>query len=206
MENTNAKNLIVNMIIDNSILIPELKAEQKIKKMIEELATLNMPNLKISMHIFDGLNSKTIKEFDSKEVEYFDYTGFPLMNTILKEVLQKTTDYLLSKTEKEEFQIHRPWMIILSSGLGFDKVDFFETFELAKKEWQPAIFPFLLSKKYMTYDLSKINQIKPFMVIKDNQLSDFTKWIKEMIEERLKIPANQGIKLDKRMFEGWIEL
>lgn len=206
MESTHSKNLIVNIIIDNSILVPELKADQKIKKMIDELASISEPNLKVSMHVFEGLNSKVIKDFESKDVKDFEYNGFPLMNRILKEVLQHTSDYLSAKTEKEDFQIHRPWMIILSSGLGYDKVDFFETFELAKKEWQPALFPFLLSNKYMTYDLSKINQIKPFMVIKDNQLNAFTKWIKEMMAERLKIPANQGIKLDKRMFEGWIEL
>lgn len=206
MENTISKNLIVSIIIDNSILVPELKVDQKINEMINELASLSDPNLKISMHVFDGLKSKIIKDFESKEVESIEFNGFPLMNTILKEVLQQTSDYLSTKTEKEDFPIHRPWMIILSSGLGYDKVDFFETFELSKKEWQPALFPFLLSNKYTTYDLAKINQIKPFMLIKDNQLNAFTKWIKAMITERLKIPANQGIKLDKRMFEGWVEL
>ena len=206
MENTTPKNLIVNVVIDNSILVSELKVDQKVKQLVKNLSELSNPKVKLAIHVFDGLSSRTIKGFDDKKVDDFDFTGFPLINATLKEVMQKTQDYLISKTKEEDFPIHRPWMIILSSGLGYDKVDFFDKFETEKKEWQPALFPFLISNKFMTYDLSKINQVKPFMLIKDFQIESFGRWVKDMIAERLRAPANQAMRLDKNMFEGWIEL
>ncbi len=200
------KDLIVNILIDNSVLVTELNASEKIQSLVKAFASDQYKQLKLSIHAYDGLKPQLVKDFDSTDCAPIKFDGFPLMNYLLKTVSDYTIDYLSKKVEAGPYEIHRPWMIVISSGLGFDNIDFFENFKVPKKEWQPVIFPFLLSKKYMTYELTKINQIKPFMVIKDNQIEALKEWLDEMIKTRLDTPVNETVKLDKSMFKGWTEL
>ncbi len=201
-----ANHLIVNLLIDNSILVEELNLNQTVNQLVKNLAALSMEGLKLSIHSFDTFTPQVVKEFDSKETKSLVFDGFPLINALIKNSVEYTESYLTKKTTEAPFEIFRPWLIILSSGLGYDKLDFFETFRSSNKEWQPVIFPFLLLKKYITYELAKINQIKPFMVIKNYDLDAFEKWLKEMIMTRLNTPADQNMTLDKNMFLGWTEL
>lgn len=198
--------LIINLLIDNSVLVSELNLSDKIKNLVKELEKVNDESLKLAIHTFDVFTPKCLKGFEDNTVEEIEFGGFPLINELIKSSVDYTQRYLIEKNKEEAFNIFRPWLVILSSGIGYDQLDFFEKFQSANKEWQPVLFPFLITKKYLSYELSKVNQIKPFMVVKDYNFEGFEKWLKQMIHTRLSTPFDQNMTLDKNMFLGWTEL
>lgn len=203
---SNKHHLIVNLLIDNSVLVNELNLSDKIKQLFDELEKVSDECLKLSIHTYDTFTPKRLKGFDDSDIENIEFDGFPLINELIKSSVDYTQQYLIEKNKDEAFNIFRPWLIILSSGIGYDQLDFFEKFQSANKEWQPVLFPFLMTKKYLSYELSKVNQIKPFMVVKDFDFEGFENWLKQMIKTRLSTPADQNMTLDKNMFVGWTEL
>lgn len=208
---TYPKTLIVNVILDNSVLIDAWNLNSKLDTLIQDLKNINSSQttegtLKLGIFAFEGLMIKTIKDYSDDTFNKVPENGFPLMNRMLHSVASHTESYIQTQLEPQGSDYFRPWMIILSSGLGFDKIDFFETYQFTKKEAQPVIFPFILSKDTMMFDLSKINQVKPFIPLKEYDLKSFGEWLSSMINQRLTIAPDQSMQLSKDMFKGWTQL
>ena len=206
-----AKTLIVDIVLDNSVLAHEYGVIPKFEALLEALKSFEQAEaqpdgLKLGIHTFAGLSMETIKAYDATEYQALPKNGFPLMNRMLRAVTQQTETYIQDHLETRDIDYFRPWLIILSSGLGYDKIDFFETYSPKKKEMQPVIFPFLLSKELIMFDVSKINQIKPFITLKDFDVSAFSNWLHTMIHQRLSIGPDTSMRLSKDMFEGWTQL
>lgn len=205
------KTLVVNVILDNSVLTSEYQMESQLLQLIGDLEAFiqtlnNHPQLKMGIFAFEGIHPKTIKNYDSSEFHDLPKNGFPLMNRMLHSVTQNTESYIDQYIKGQNLDYFKPWLVILSSGMGLDKIDFFETYKPLDPGMQPVIFPFLLSKDLLMFDLSKINQIKPFIPLKDFAVEAFGNWLKSMINQRLSIAPNESMRLSKDMFEGWTQL
>lgn len=203
--------LNVNLVIDNSVLVSELSLHEKLESLIHSLnqtitESLYRDALNLAVYSFDNLSVKVIKDFTDSTIQPLPQNGFPLMNQMLEKITSNTERFIESTYDPTHTPYHRPWLVIMSSGLGYDKIDFFETYHAKTPASQPVLFPFLISKKILMYDLSKINQVKPFIPLKDNNIEEFGQWLKMMIHTRMTIPPSEGMKLQKSMFEGWTEL
>ena len=201
----------MNVIIDNSVLMNQLTLTDQIETFVDDLATFanNHPHqskLELGMYSFEGLEIATVKDYSSSQLKPVPKNGFPLMNRMLHTITNRYESHIQSRNETESIDYFKPWLIIISSGLGFDKIDFFETYKPTQKNLQPVIFPFIVTKDYLMFDISKINQVKPFIPLKDFNLGALKDWIKSMINQRLSIPDNEGLRLSKEMFEGWTQL
>lgn len=205
------KILVVNVLLDNSVLTNEYLMAPKIIKLMEDLKDFNQAMnstqaLKLGVFAFEGLTVKTIKDYDSLSFDEMPQNGFPLMNRMLHTVTQSTESYIDQQIQGKGLEYFKPWLIILSSGMGLDKIDFFESYKPLNPGMQPVIFPFLLSKDLLMFDLAKINQIKPFIPLKDFAIDAFGEWLKSMVKQRLSIAPDDSMRLSKDMFSGWTQL
>lgn len=205
-----SKVLVVNVILDNSVLTSEYQLEPQLSQLMKHLQAFNQtaptPALKLGVFAFEGLNPTCIKTYDSLEFHDLPQKGFPLMNRMLHTVTHTSETYIDQEIKQQGVEFFKPWLIILSSGMGLDKIDFFETYKPIDPGMQPVLFPFLMSKDLLMFDLSKINQIKPFIPLKDFAIEAFGEWLKGMIKQRLTIGPNESMRLSKAMFEGWTHL
>lgn len=205
------KILVVNVLLDNSVLTNEYLMAPKLLKLMEDLKDFNQAMnstqaLKLGVFAFEGLTVKTIKDYDSLSFDEMPQNGFPLMNRMLHTVTQSTESYIDQQIQGKGLEYFKPWLIILSSGMGLDKIDFFESYKPLNPGMQPVIFPFLLSKDLLMFDLAKINQIKPFIPLKDFAIDAFGEWLKSMVKQRLSIAPDDSMRLSKDMFSGWTQL
>ena len=132
-------------------------------------------------------------------------SAFTLMNRALSKAF-KDSEAHCKQLESKNINFFKPWLIILASGFSLDSLS--NLIDVYKKlEYPPVCFPFLIDDQSLVQDkVLKFNQIKPFMILRNLDVSSLFLWIKNMMIQRLTISENESMKLPKSAFEGWIKL
>lgn len=210
MSQTSEK-LVVSLIIDNSYALESMGFCDRLNQFLADLKAFyadknHRSRIDLSIELFDGLNSKTIKTFDD---ETFDASvecdGFPLMDRALSKSLHNLGQHLKSLKD-DNAPIYKPWFIIVSSGLSYDALSAFKDAKVMDQINQLTIFPFLMDDTFLDDNMIPMNRLKPFMVIKDHQLDALNQWLQMMMKQRISKPSSEKMRLDKDTLKDWIYL
>lgn len=203
--------LVVSLIIDNSYVVENQGFCALLNQFLMSLNdfisdTQIHSRIHLSIEIFDGLESKTLKDFSAKEFEaHIPCTGFPLMDRTLTKTLNQLGNHL-NALEAKDIAIYKPWFVIISSGLSYDALSAFKNADVMNQINQLTVFPFLMDDTFLSENMITMNRLKPFMVIKDHQLNQLNTWLENMMKERISKPSTEKMKLNKETLKDWIYL
>lgn len=203
--------LVVSMIVDNSYTIKSLGFCDRLNQFLVSLKTFiddeQVQNrIDLSIELFDGLTSKTLKSFDDKAFDpTIECNGFPLMDRAITKTMTDLGNHLKA-LEASGQKMYKPWFVIVSSGLSYDSLAAFKDKTVMEQVNQLTIFPFLMDDTFLDENLTPMNRLKPFMVIKDHQIESLFQWLKTMMKERVSKPSTEKMRLDKDALKDWIYL
>jgi uncharacterized protein YegL len=204
------EHLVVSMIIDNSYVAQSQSFCDGLKTFTNELGSFyqshpHKDRFHLSLTTFGGLEPFRLKSFDDDTFQAYECEGFPLLNVALEQSLNDLSSKL-SQLQSANEEIYKPWLIILSSGISYESLSLLSNDSSLKLMSQTTYFPFLLDDKFLANQVSAMNRLKPFMVIKDHQINALFNWLSTMINDRLKDHSEVKMKLDKEMLKDWIYL
>lgn len=209
--NQTGEKLVVSLIVDNSYALESMGFCDRLNQFFKSLKGFiqeepMQSRVDVSIELFDGLNSKTLKSFtDTTFDENVDCTGFPLMDRALSKTLQSLGDHLKTLKEAGE-SLYKPWFVVISSGLSYDALSAFKDAKIMEQINQLTVFPFLMDDTFLDENLIAMNRLKPFMVIKEHQLNALSEWLQMMMKQRISKPSTEKMRLDKDSLKDWIYL
>lgn len=204
------EHLVISLVIDNSYVAKSQTFCDGLKKMTQDLFDYQQSHphkerFHLSMTTFGGLEPVKIKSFDEDELQPYECHGFPLLNKALEINLQEMTNHL-STLKAQDKALYKPWLIILSSGVSYESLSLLSQDAMLHQISQTTVFPFLMDDKFLASQVTAMNRLKPFMVIKDHQINALLEWLKMMLDSRLKDNSEVKMRLDKEMLKDWIYL
>lgn len=204
------EHLVISIVIDNSYVAKSQTFCDDLKAMTQNVFDFqqNHPHKErfhLSMTTFGGLKPFKIKSFDKDELKPYECHGFPLLNKALEASLQEMTSHL-STLKAQDKALYKPWLIILSSGVSYESLQVLSEDAMLHQISQTTVFPFLMDDKFLASQVTAMNRLKPFMVIKDHQINALLEWLKMMLDARLNDTSEVKMRLDKDMLKDWIYL
>jgi uncharacterized protein YegL len=204
------EHLVVSIIIDNSYVAESQTFCDALKTLVSGLGSYHQSHAhKSRFHLsitgFGGLSPHVIKSFNEDSLEIPQCQGFPLMDKTMSFVLADMQSQI--KTLKSQnHELYKPWLVVLSSGLSYDALSVLSQDHALQLMSQLTLFPFLLDDKFLSSQVTALNRLKPFMVIKDHQINALYQWLTMMLDQRISQTSDVKMRLEKDMLKDWIYL
>ena len=200
--------LVLSFVIDNGSSMKGdkiLKLKKAIQKFDNELKSLSLVDkIEYSITLFKGFDSTIFKAFDKElNLNCFNAAGIPFVNNALCNGVKMLLDRV-ETLKKENFDVYKPWTILLLNGENYDSLD--ESVDLvlnSMKEGKMSYFPFALTDCEFDKSLYNLRRIKPFTIIKDEKYDDLFEWILNIAKSRVEKPNSEPITISSSSFEGW---
>lgn len=206
--NRNCK-LLLSIIVDNS---SSMKGEKihKLKDAIIKfnnyMLTTNLSNyFEYTLIVFNGLQSKKLKEFNSNHLSIDEMAEGGL--ALLEKSILLGLDELekrLSELNYDGVQYYKPWFILLSDGQCYENIDL--ALIKLKDLYKTGVltyFPFALSDSKFDERLDELKKIKRPITISTYQYDNLFEWLYDTVKKRVTTSIEESIKLASDCFDGW---
>lgn len=198
---------LISFVADNSASMSKEKlGELAVAFGAFEKEMASFPAVEWELLFFGGFEPNVVKSFDAAEMSAVAAGGLPLLGravTTAANRLSARADELRAKG----CTVYRPWMFILSDGFTLDDME--ETIthlDAMEHEGKLLYLPFKLTEELLTERMQSLDRIKRMIGIKEGGLEAFFQFVKTIIERRMALPPETGIKFQKTDFEGWAVL
>ena len=199
--------LQIGILVDNSpsMSASKLKTLQEgLEKLLSEFSSyMEQGELQIMIVAYDRFEPRIYKGLaDTSMLEDIVPNRFPLLGRSLSFLAEK----MKAELEKSSQSLHTPWIVVLSNGISLDSIrDSHPTLKQIKAKFNLRYLPFLTTREKIhtrAVEQEQFENKKP-MIILDQKLDLFFRWLKEDIRNRLETPLNERVKSDKKLLEGW---
>lgn len=197
--------LPVTFVIDNSLYLENKFDElQNQLKLFDEKATQTSYEkfLKYQIIMMDKFKPVTIKTFDQKlDLANINISSIPRLNMMIDHAVESLENYYESTNQRK----HKSLFFVLTSGNTYDNPkDSIEALKRVNKNNLIVYMPFFLEKINVSSDIEKLYQLKKFLEIQSDKLSNFFQYVWELSSLRASTPINEKISLNSVSVKEWV--
>ena len=207
MTTGNAPRQLISFVIDNSASC----AKEKLAALMSgfrAMAAQSAQNgaFEFELSCFNAFAPAVVKPFEANEISPVYANRFPLLGrTVLAAV-----DRLAVRSKALQAQgvaLYRPMLFILSDGFTLDDTEeMVSRLDALEHAGDIIYLPFKLSKKLSTERMQSLDRVKHMIEIKEGHIPEFFGFVSSVLEQRLALAPEVGLKFKKSDFEGWAEL